>query len=228
MAAACALSGTDLTYGDACPRMVIPGDGRVEPTLYGTPPIVLRPCYVLSGTDIRKLLSPLSLVLTMRCGTAIGSSIVLCVPYALSGTDVGHAATRYGHPTEVGHQTPGCTATPDTPQVGIVLRVRSALPGTDIAYSAIILRYRYASPGTDRGYAANVFLVTEQVEEPNVSLARLYRSPLVWPVISAAAYAHGMRCPVLTIAYGATAARENRCFHVVSVLGLEGAIRPST
>eukprot|EP00961_Rhodomonas_salina_P097347 1309470-Rhodomonas_salina.2 len=66
----------------------------------------------------------------------------------MSGTDLAYAATGTVYPYP-----------PDVPRVvspPIVLRIRYAMSGTDIAHASMVLRSSYAMSGTDVVYAAIV------------------------------------------------------------------------
>eukprot|EP00961_Rhodomonas_salina_P256711 3468670-Rhodomonas_salina.1 len=86
---------------------------------------------------------------------------VLRAQYAMSGTDIGYAATsrRGGGSTRRGD---GGSAPP------IVLGHRYALSGTGIGDSAIVLRHRCALSGTDIGDAAIVLCYRDVVSGTDI------------------------------------------------------------
>eukprot|EP00961_Rhodomonas_salina_P141377 1903442-Rhodomonas_salina.2 len=57
------------------------------------PPIALRACYAMSGTDTAYLLRHVRYAHSGRCYRIAGAAVSLRACYAMSGTDIPHAAS---------------------------------------------------------------------------------------------------------------------------------------
>eukprot|EP00961_Rhodomonas_salina_P061242 822243-Rhodomonas_salina.1 len=76
--------------------------------------------------------------------TKASTGSLLRVLYAMSGTEIGYAATRLN---------PKCLES--AARLGISLRFCDAMSGTDVAYG-VSLRARYAMSGTDAAYGVSL------------------------------------------------------------------------
>eukprot|EP00961_Rhodomonas_salina_P121988 1642601-Rhodomonas_salina.5 len=129
LGACSAMSGTDVLYGPTRMGMHAEHGGR-------SPPMEIRICYAVSGTDC-----PL-----------LNYCMLLRACYAVSGSDLAYAAIR-----RIGSTTPQAY-TAAVPQhrvlCPICLRGYYAMPGTDLASRSTSVLPAYAMAGTDLAYGA--------------------------------------------------------------------------
>eukprot|EP00961_Rhodomonas_salina_P132918 1789252-Rhodomonas_salina.7 len=131
-----------------CPRMLLPGDLKQARKPRVALPLVLRLCYAVFGTDIPHTVSTTRCPVLTYCMASSAYTRAMRCPaverelqwqawaacYAICGTE-----TAYG-----------AGLTQAVAAEGISLRVRYAMPGTDMAY---VLHTFYAMSGTNKAYA---------------------------------------------------------------------------